>query len=54
MAAYQGFNSQTLDIKIFSLNISGLRTKTFFLKQLLIHYEPIFYVSKKQILMMTT
>ena len=40
MAANQASNVQTLDIKIISLNISGLRTKTAFLKHFLIQNKP--------------
>ena len=40
MAANQGFVSQKLDIKTISLNISGLRTKTRFVKHILMKYKP--------------
>ena len=40
MAANQCFHLQKLDIKIISLNISGLRTKTKFVKHILIKYKP--------------
>ena len=40
MAANQCFHLQKLDLKIIILNISGLRTKTKFVKHILIKYKP--------------
>ena len=40
MAAYQGFDLQKLEVKVISLNISGLRKKTKFVKHIIIKYKP--------------
>ena len=39
-ATDQGIITNTLDLKILSLNISGLRKKTSFLKQVIIKHKP--------------